>query len=91
MRVLSVAELGKCFNGCKWVCGRAVVVGVKSAFELTLALKQIVGGEAYVVWNDVHVISKKCYIVLATWWVDGGIGVREALGWESKNQAPWEP
>lgn len=84
MRVISVSELKKCLNGCKWTCGKAVIVGVKSASELALELKKAAGGEVYVKDHDIHIITKKCYIVLAVWWTDGGVVVGESLWWSAK-------
>ncbi len=91
MRVLSVAELKKCFNGCRWTCVNAVIAGVESAAELALELKRAIGGEAYVNGRDIHIITKKCYIVLTVERAEGGIAIKNALGWSADGHAPWEP
>ncbi|MCU7788304.1 hypothetical protein ODS41_10320 [Pyrobaculum sp. 3827-6] len=83
MRVLSVSELGRCVEGCRWVCGGVIVADVGGAAELALALKKTLGGEAYVNGRDIHLISERCYIVLTVEERAGGVAVRNALGWGS--------
>jgi hypothetical protein len=87
MRVLSVSELGRCVEGCRWVCGAAIVADVGGAAELALVLKKTLGGEAYVNERDIHLISERCYIVLTVEGVAGGVAVRDALGWGSVEES----
>jgi hypothetical protein len=87
MKVLSVSELKRCVEGCRWVCGAAVVADVGGAAELALALKKTLGGEAYVNGRDIHLISERCYIVLTVEERAGGVAVRDALGWGSVEES----
>ncbi len=81
MRVLSIAEVVSCLEGCRWTCGPAVFVDVKDVGELALELKRAVGGTAYLNKNDIHIVTDNCYIVLTVEKGATGVEVREGLSW----------
>ncbi len=81
MKVMSIAEVKECLEGCKWTCGPAVFVDVKDVGELALELKRALEATVYLNKNDIHIVADNCYTVLTVEKGATGITVREGLSW----------